>query len=469
METQKMRTILSILTILFLSSFIFAAKETPADTNSAAVTVYNANFAVIKEQRPIVFDKGLNTIRFTDVASSIDATSVSFQCLSAPGKIAILEQNYEYDLVGTASLLNRYLDKSVSVLIKGSGADKGNLVNGTLLAARDNNLIIKNDSGMIEIISEGSIDNISLRQLPGDLVTKPTLVWLAQSDTAGKERCQVTYTTSDMGWKADYSAILNDAENALDISGWVTIDNKSGAAYKDAKIKLIAGDVRRVEEQPPQPMRGMYKAAGMVAGEQAFEEKPFMEYHIYTLGRTSTINNNQTKQIEFITPVQNIPAKKIYLYERSKNDKKVQVKFEFENKKEYGLGIALPKGKVRVFKRDTDGMLEFVGEDLIDHTPKDEKLSIYIGDAFDIAVEYKAIDQKVDRRTRWDKHSIELRNRKDSAVTVFVDEKFPSWVTWKIEDSNFPYVKKDATTARFTVEIAANATATVEYSATQKW
>ncbi len=469
MEIHKMRTILSILTILFLSSCLFAAKEPPADANAIAVTVYNANFGVVKEQRPIVFDKGLNTIRFTDVASSIDATSVSFQCLSAPGKIAILEQNYEYDLVGTSSLLNRYLDKSVSVSVKGSGADKGNLVNGTLLAARDNNLIIKNDSGMIEIISEGSIDNISLKQLPGDLVTKPTLVWLAQSETKGQERCQVTYTTSDISWKADYSAILNDAENAFDISGWVTIDNKSGAAYKDAKIKLIAGDVRRIEE--PQVIREMmkYRAAGMAAEAAPFEEKPFMEYHIYTLGRPSTINNNQTKQIEFITPVQNVPAKKIYLYERDKNDKKVQIKFEFENKKETGLGMALPKGKVRVFKKDTDGSLEFVGEDLIDQTPKDEELSLYIGDAFDIAVEYKAVDQKIDRRTRWDKHSIELRNRKDSAVTVFVDEKFPSWVNWKIEESTHPYVKKNATTARFTVEIAANATATLEYSATQKW
>jgi hypothetical protein len=463
-----MRTIISILTILFLSSCLFAAKEPSADANSVAVTVYNANFGVIKEQRPIVFEKGLNTIRFTDVASSIDATSVSFQCLSSPGKIAILEQNYEYDLVGTESLLNRYLDKSVSVSVKGSGADKGNVVSGTLLASRDNNLIIKNDSGMIEIISEGSIDNISLKQLPGDLVTKPTLVWLAQSETKGQERCQVTYTTTNIGWKADYSAILNDAENALDISGWVTIDNKSGAEYKDAKIKLIAGDVRRVEEQSPQPMRLMMAGAARGAG-QDFEEKPFMEYHIYTLGRLSTINNNQTKQIEFITPVQNIPAKKIYLYERDKNDKKVQIKFEFENKKECGLGIALPRGKVRVFKRDTDGSLEFVGEDLIDHTPKDEKLSLYIGDAFDITVEYKPVDQKVDRRMRWDKHSIELRNRKDSAVTVFVDEKFPAWVNWKIEDSTQPHAKKNAVTERFTVEVAANSTTTLEYSATQKW
>jgi hypothetical protein len=464
-----MRTIFSILIVLLISTSLFAAKEPVFEGNSVAVTVYNNNFGVIKERRPIVFDKGLNTIRFTDVASSIDPTSVSFQCISAPGKIAILEQNYEYDLVGTSSLLKRYLDKPVTISVKGSGADKGKEVNGTLLAARDNNLIIKKDEGLIEIISENSIENISLSQLPGDLVTKPTLVWLAQSDASGKEQCQVTYTTADIGWNADYSAILNAAENALDISGWVTVDNKSGATYKDATIKLIAGDVRRVQE-PRLPQEMDYaRGAKVYSAGQAFEEKPFMEYHLYTLSRRSTINNNQTKQIEFITPALNVPAKKIYLYERQKNDKKVQIKFEFENKKEYGLGIALPKGKVRVFKKDTDGMLEFVGEDLIDHTPKDEKLSLYIGDAFDIAVEYKLVESRVDKRMRWEKHSIELRNRKDSAVTVFVDEKFPSWVNWKIEESSHSYVKKDAATARFTVELAANATTTVEYSATQKW
>jgi len=460
----------SILIILFVGSCLFAAKETPSDENSVAVTVYNNNFAVVKEQRPIVFDKGLNTIRFTDVASAIEPASVSFQCISAPGKISILEQNYEYDLVSTSSLLNRYLDKTVNVSIKGSGADQGREVAGVLMAARDNNLILKNDSGQLEIISEGSVENISLQQLPEGLVTRPTLIWLAQADKAGRELCRVTYTTTGIGWKADYSAILSAAEDALDISGWVTIDNQSGATYKDATIKLIAGDVRRVEEHVMPDEMMVLKAAGRLAAPApAFEEKSFMEYHIYTLGRTSTINNNQTKQIEFITPALKVPAKKIYLYERYRKADKVQVKFEFENKKENGLGIALPKGKVRVFKKDTDDLLEFVGEDLIDHTPKDEKLSLYIGDAFDIAVEYKLLDSRVDRRMRWDKHSIELRNRKDSPVTVFVDEKFSSWVNWNIEQSTLPYVKKDAATARFTVDLPADSNATVEYSVTQRW
>ena len=486
METKSFNL---ILTILFVCSCLFAAKETPADENSptlaspapaspdasrgggqeaVGVTVYNNNFAVVKEQRPIFFDKGLNTIRFTDVASAIEPASVSFQCISAPGKISILEQNYEYDLVSTSSLLNRYLDKTVNVSIKGSGADQGREVAGVLMAARDNNLILKNNSGRLEIISNDSIENISLEQLPENLVTRPTLIWLAQADKAGRELCRVTYTTADLGWKADYSAVLNADDNALDISGWVTIDNKSGATYKDATIKLIAGDVKRVEEYI-EPRMMEFRAAGMAAKAPAFEEKPFMEYHIYTLQRPSTINNNQVKQIEFIPPAVNVPVRKIYLYERNRKADKVQVKFEFENKKDNGLGIALPKGKVRVFKKDTDDMLEFVGEDLIDHTPKDEKISLYIGDAFDIAVEYKLLDSKVDRRMRWEKHSIEFRNRKDSPVTVFVDEKFPSWVNWNIEQSTQPYVKKDAATARFKIDLPADSNATVEYSATQKW
>ncbi|OHB54059.1 MAG: hypothetical protein A2Y12_11880 [Planctomycetes bacterium GWF2_42_9] len=473
-----MKNSLIVFAILLIPITVFAADDSnkpAAEGNSVAVTVYNSNFGVVKEQRLMDFQQGLNTVKFTEVASSIDPTSVSFESISAPGKISILEQNFEYDLVGTSSLLEKYIDKPVIIFVKGSGADAGTTTEGILLAARDNNLILKDDNGLIQIISFESIKNISLRSLPEGLVTKPTLVWMANSEIAGKEKCQVTYTTNDINWKADYSAILNADENAFNFSGWVTIDNKSGAAYKDAKIKLIAGDVRRIVEQPPMPMKDqmyLYKTREMVAA--GFEEKPFMEYHLYTLGRPSTINNNQTKQIEFITPAENVPAKKIFLYEHDKNAEKVQVKFEFENKKEFGLGIALPKGKVRVFKKDTDGSLEFVGEDEIDHTPNKDKLSLYIGDAFDITVEYKILDSKVsssigDRRSRWESRSVELRNRKDTAVTVFVDEKFSPWVNWKIDDSTHPQIKKDAATARFTVEIPADSTATLQYSVTQKW
>jgi hypothetical protein len=209
-----------------------------------------------------------------------------------------------------------------------------------------------------------------------------------------------------------------------------------------------------------------------------FEEKPFMEYHLYTLSRKSTINNNQVKQIEFIEPALAVPVKKLYIYERSQQQRygrgrqsdKVQIKLEFENTKENNLGIALPKGKVRVFKKDpADDMLEFVGEDIIDHTATKEKLLLYIGNAFDIVPEYTLLDSKISRRMKIETHKIELRNRKAQAVTVFVDEKFPPYVNWTIDQSTHKYEKRDARTARFEVKINADSTVTVQYTATQTW
>ena len=195
-----------------------------------------------------------------------------------------------------------------------------------------------------------------------------------------------------------------------------------------------------------------------------------MEYHLYTLGRKSTINNNQVKQIEFIEPAVGVPTKKLYIYERSRQKDKIQIKLEFENTKENKLGIALPKGKVRVFKKDiADDSLEFVGEDKIDHTPRKEKLSLYIGNAFDIVAEYTLLDSKRSRRKRVETHKIELRNRKDEAVTVFVDEKFSPWVNWRIDESTHKYQKRDARTARFRVRIGADSVATVQYTVTQTW
>ena len=463
------KTIIITIVILLCSCLCCCGVSEVKQSPGTALTIYNDNFAVIRNVRNMDFQKGINTIKFTDVPATIDATSVKFQCLSSPGAISILEQNYEYDLVDTQSLLNRYLDKKVAVAVKGSGSDTGKRVVGILSASKDNNLIIQQETGL-EIISYNSIESISLAEKPEDLVTRPTLVWLANSERQGSELCIATFTAEAISWKADYTAILNASENALDFSGWVTINNQSGAGYKDAAIKLIAGDVRRV--QPEQPR--VYREVGMMmkadAAGMGFEEKSFMEYHMYTLGRKSTINNFQTKQIEFITPALNVPVEKLYIYDHQQMPDKMQVKLEFENKEEYRLGIALPKGKVRVFKQDTaDEMLEFVGEDLIDHTPRKEKLSLYIGNAFDIVPEYKTTDAKHSRRQRIQSHQVEIRNRKDTPVTVFVDEKLSSWVTWTISNESHKFEKKDAATARFTVNIEADSTATVTYTTTETW
>ena len=471
------RQIIFLATVCIVVCSVGFAGPLKSGEQGVALTIYGDSFAVVRESRQMSFEKGLNTVKFTDVASAIDPTSVNFRCLSAPGAVSVLEQNYEYDLVNTNSLLKRYIDKNVTVVLKGSGADTGKELTGLLLAALGDNLILKGQTNDIEILDKNSIEEISLKEMPDDLVTRPTLVWLANAKEKGSQLCQITYTTGQINWNADYSAVLNADETEIDFTGWVTIDNKSGATYKDSTIKLIAGDVRRIVE--PEPMRDRKMAAlGMEAGAAGFEEKPFMEYHLYTLGRKSTINNNQVKQIEFITPALGVPVKKLYIYERgwqqiygrSQQSDKVQIKLEFENTKENNLGIALPKGKVRVFKKDpADESLEFVGEDRIDHTASKERLLLYIGNAFDVVAEYTLFDSEHSRRMRRETHKIELRNRKAEAITVIVDEKFPAWVNWTIDKSTHKYEKRDAHTARFEVKLEADSTATVQYSATQTW
>jgi hypothetical protein len=473
---MKKRIISSAIVFIMACSTGFAEPQKSGEQGTA-LTIYNDNFAVVRESRQMSFEKGLNTAKFADVASAIDPTSVNFRCLSAPGAVSVLEQNYEYDLVNTDSLLKRYIDKNVTVVLKGSGADTGRKSDGQLLAAMGDSLILKGQTNDIEILDKNSIEEISLKEMPDDLVTRPTLVWLADAKEKGDQLCQVTYTTGQISWSSDYSAVLNADETKIDFTGWVTIDNKSGATYKDSTIKLIAGDVRRVVEPEPRYARKM-AAVAMEAGAGGFEEKPFMEYHLYTLGRKSTINNNQVKQIEFITPALGVPIKKLYIYERgqqqiysrSQQSDKVQIKLEFENTKENNLGIALPKGKVRVFKKDpADESLEFVGEDRIDHTPSKEKLLLYIGNAFDVVAEYTLVDSEHARRMTRETHKIELRNRKAEAITVFVDEKFPQWVNWTIDKTTHTYEKRDANTARFEVKLEADSVATVQYTATQTW
>jgi len=448
----------------------------PAVEPGVGLTIYSDNFALVKERRAMDFAEGHNTAKFTDVAERIDPTSVLFDCLDAPGAVQILEQNYEYDLVNSQSLLKKYIDKSVTVQVKGSGASPGTLVSGTLLSADGANLILMDDqTGKMNVIGNDSVEHIQLDKKPENLLTRPTLVWLVNAAKKLSGLCQITYTTEGLGWRADYMAVLNDKDDALDMSGWVTITNSSGAAYQDAALKLIAGDVKRIAPQPA-PMMRKQDVMMMAEAPGGFEEKPFMEYHLYTLGRKTTLQNNQVKQIELIDPAQNVPVKKLYVYEVSNWDwltrgrNKVQVKIEFENKKENQLGIALPKGRVRVFKSDpADATLEFVGEDEIDHTPKDEKLSLYIGDAFDVVAEQTVTDARNGRNFETYTRKVELRNRKDSDVVVFVDEKIPQGRNWKVDQSNVEHQKKDAYPCRFAVPVKANQTTALEYQLTQTW
>ncbi len=466
----------TVLTVLVILTFISPAVAADA-CEGVALTVYNDNFAVVRQRRKMDFAKGVNTVKFTDVASAIDPASVNFKSLSNPGQVKILEQNYEYDLVNTSSLLKRFIDKPITLEIKGSGSDQGHTATGILSSSTGNDLIIQNADG-INIISRSSIDRISLKEAPADLVTKPTLVWLAQAKNASQQLCQVTYTTGAISWNADYSAILSPDEDTIDLTGWVTIKNQSGAAYQDAAIKLMAGDVRRI--QPPRAYGGRMERLGYMDAvvKAPFAEKAFMDYHIYTLNRTSTINNNQVKQIELITPARDIKIEKNYLYQWQTKPKKVQVKIEFENEEKNNLGIPLPKGKVRVFKADdADGTLEFVGEDMIDHTAKEEKLSLYIGDAFDVVPKHTITDSSYATRRSVETHKIQLKNKKEKPAKVIVEQKFEArrsrgdrgGANWTVDRSSHKYIKHDAHTLRFEIKIKPKSEVTLEYTVTETW
>jgi hypothetical protein len=299
------------------------------------------------------------------------------------------------------------------------------------------------------------------------------------TERVGRHLAQVTYQTTGIQWRADYSAVVSGDDKKMDLAGWVTITNQSGAAYKDARIKLIAGDVRRIEPAPAPAARRMAEYAANAAKAGAgFEEKTFFEYHLYTLGRPSTVNENQVKQIELLT-ASDIPVLKRYVFEPGGrywhrrygqgNLYKVNVFVEFRNDKASKLGMPLPKGKVRVYKRDpADNDLEFVGEDQIDHTPKDEDLKLYVGDAFDIVGEQTVTDRKQGQNWRQESVKAEIRNHKDEDIVVRVRERLGGG-EWSITQKSMDYRKVDAGTIEFDLPVKKNASSEVTYTVHYRW
>ncbi len=459
-----MRDYLPMLLIVFVCSVSVAQEASPppvAATEGVQLTVYNENLAVVKDRRHMTIPAGQGVVKFSDVAAQIDATSVHFESLSDPAGTQVLEQNYEYDLVSPTKLLDKYLDKDVQLLTKDESVHAG-----TLLSQAENRIILRNGDGKIEVVTGGeNLLKVDLAGLPEGLITKPTLVWQTSSANPGDQLCQVTYMTAGVSWKADYVMVVNDKDTEVDLTGWVTLDNQSGATYKDARLKLIAGDVNRAPEPRPMMKRRMAMSAMSGPMEDAapqFEEKAFFEYHLYTLQRPTTVGQAQTKQVQLLSAA-DIPAKKIFIYDGSRTGKKVEVKMEFKNSEENHMGMPLPKGRVRAFKADSDGSLEFIGEDQIDHTPKDEQLRILLGNAFDIVGERNQLDHKeVSRIVTEDTWEIKLRNHKQEAVMVTVSE--PQWGDWKVTKSSHPTKKKDAKTLEIPVDIPVDGEVVITYT-----
>jgi hypothetical protein len=451
-------------------------------------------YGVVRENRQIQLNQGENIVRFTDVAAEIDPTTVSFESLTSPAAASVLEQNYEYDLVSADKLLGKYLGKDIQIIRRGAAATgPAETLAGTLLSFDASNLVLQGSDGKVQVIARGpEIEQIELAKSDEGLITKPTLVWKINSTQTGPQMAQVTYQTGSLTWRADYNVTVNPTDDAADIGAWVTIVNQSGAAYPDSKLKLVAGDVQRVK--PPQNRYAFaaQEALGAEATPPAFAEKAFFEYHLYTLGRTTSLANNSTKQIELFTPKTDIPIKKTYVYYGipeqlrywspdspnldqnlgTQSNKKVDVYLLLSNTDKNGLGIPLPAGRIRVYKRDpADNAQEFIGEDVIQHTPKDEDVSVKLGSAFDIVGERRQTDFNANFNGHivTESFEIKLRNHKDQPVHVIVKENLYRWTNWEITASSDPWEKQDYRTIHIPVDVPANGEKTVTYSVKYTW
>jgi len=463
--------------ILTIALFAVACRAADEVEPGVSLTVYNDDFAVVKDVRRMSLPNELSTVAFRDVAERIDPTSVHFRSLTDPAGTAVLEQNYEYDLVSADKLLNKYIDRPIRVV-----TEDGTPYEGRLLSFDNQQLVIMTDAAPVLIQRPDNVTDIAFSALPEGLLTKPTLVWQVRTAEPGDHLVQVAYQTEGLGWEADYNAVLDEGETALELGGWVTLNNRSGASYEQARLKLIAGDVRRERQAQVQQRREVREmAVAADAAQRGFEQQQFFEYHLYTLGRPTTVKDNQMKQIELLS-ADAVPVTKTYVFEPfgpywwssrrygDENEYKVHVFVEFDNAEESNLGMPLPAGKVRLYKRNPDDRsLEFVGEDRIDHTPKDERIKLYVGDAFDLIGEYTV--KEVQQRGSWRKESIEvrLRNHKAEDVTILLRPHMRHHGEWTITDASHELERVEARVAEVRVPVEADGETVVTWDVEYRW
>jgi hypothetical protein len=441
-------------------------ESTLNDQTDVAITAYNTNRALVRDRRTIKLLPGEMTLKFMDVAAQIMPETVSLKSISNPGDLQILEQNYEYDLMSQSSLMEKYVGKGVRLVNKS---------NDMSFVEESATLLSNNDGPIYQIgddIYLGHPGSVVLPEIPDELIAKPSLIWLLNNAGTDHE-VEVTYMTNGVSWKADYVATLSKDEKTLDLEGWVTLTNESGTQYTNAQLKLVAGDVNMV--QPPVPM--MAKARGgmeMMAMDAAapMQQEAFGEYHLYTLPRRTTIKQNQSKQVSLlradgaaVTKVYEFRGQGHYYTQPTPSQPEhISVTLKLKNEEANKLGMPLPAGIMRVYQEDSSGMLQFTGEDQVKHTPKDEEVSLRLGNAFDvmgerIQTEFNIVGTNVHQSS----YKILLRNHKDTAVTVEVVENIPG--DWKIVESSHPHVKKDAQTAVFTIPVPVDGEVELTYQA----
>ena len=447
------------------------AQSNASSRKDVAITVYNQNFGLVREVRELELGTGRVALEFHDVASTIQPQTVAIKPLG--GGLRVLEQNYRYDLLTPQTLLEKYVGKALKIYRYDEKAGKDQVFDAQLLSVAGGQPVIS----MNGEITYGFPGRFAFPGVPDNLIAKPTLVWLLES-TQPKQQVEVTYLAQSRTWQADYVLVVDDKDSAGDLTGWVTLNNGSGASYENARLKLVAGDVQRVApEQAPYAMPSGSPAPEAPAPPQ-FRQESFFEYHLYTLERPATLLQNEQKQITLLEAKGAKVQKKMIFYGQQywyrgqygepMSNQKVGVYLDIQNSQANNLGIPLPKGVVRVYKADSSGAKQFIGEDQIDHTPRDEKIRVKMGEAFDVVGERKQMSWTAlgtcVSESSWE---ISLRNHKDTAETV--EDVEPVGGDWQVLDSSLPYVKKDAFTFTFEAKVPARGETKIKYRVRVRW
>ncbi|MGH9713819.1 MAG: DUF4139 domain-containing protein [Candidatus Acidiferrales bacterium] len=448
---------------------------TDKDQVDLAVTVYNSNIALVRDVRQIHLPSGQFLLRFEDVAASINPATVHFRSLNDPSKLNVIEQNYEYDLLDPQKLLQKYVGREVTLVREEKDAGSTRWVETRALLLADNNGPVWKIGN--EIVTGMTANSYRFPDLPENLYSRPTLVWSLENRGAAAQKVEASYLANNINWTADYVLTVGRDEKAADLDGWVTLTNSSGVAYNNAKLQLVAGEIHRTAQ--PVTRMAMEAMVNKAAAAPQFQQEGFSEYHLYTLGRRTSIQNNESKQISLLT-ASGVSVEKLlsvegqqYYYRNPQGignpiPQPVKVIYRFKNDEKGGLGMPLPAGTVRVYQSDSKGGVQFVGEDTINHTPKDESVKIYVGNAFDVVCERKQLDYKRIASNQAEmEYQIALRNHKDTAVTVEVRE--PVGGDWEVVSSNFKWIKLDSTTIGFSIPVDKNGSATLDYRVRVKW
>jgi hypothetical protein len=473
------RWVVCLIAITLLSGVRSSAQSivtsTHQDQKELAVTVYNSNVALVRDVRRLRLPEGTLELRYMDIAAQVNPATVHIVSLSAPKDLSVLEQNYEYDLLSPQKLLQKYVGHELTLvrLVTENNSTKEVPVKATLLALNEGPVWKVGN----EIITGMAADRYIFPDLPENLYSKPTLVWLLDNGRPGEQTVEASYLTDQVNWSSDYVLTMGSDQRGADLNGWVTVINNSGTAFRNAQLQFVAGEVNRVSEArlaapaPTTMMRAKAAAPQMV-------QEALAEYHLYTLERRTNLQDNETKQISLLdatgvsfNKIFEVDGQQYYFHNAQRPGEPikepVQVHVKFKNSQDNSLGMPLPAGTVRVYQGDSKGRVQFIGEDRIGHTPKDETIDLHIGNAFDVVAERKQTDFKTFGRAFEFAFEISLRNHKPEPITVVVNE--PLGGDWTMLDSNYKYEKTAAFAAQFNVPVAANAESVLKYRVRVQW